>query len=126
MGLAPLIDVIFLLLIFFMLTSHFQMNSGVPIKLPKLSQPSHRQLDHKVTLVLDREGRAYFKGKPVEPAQLTDQLEKAVEEEGTVELILEADKEVMHGRVVRIMDLAKQAGISTIIISAEWEPEEVS
>jgi len=42
-----------------------------------------------------------------------------------INLILQADRDVKHGHVVRVMDLAKRAGVTSIIISAQWEPEKV-
>ncbi|MBW1902449.1 MAG: hypothetical protein JRJ20_12555, partial [Deltaproteobacteria bacterium] len=42
-----------------------------------------------------------------------------------IQLVLQADKEVKHGRVVQIMDLAKSAGVSSIIIAAQWDPKKV-
>jgi len=125
LGLAPLIDVVFLLLIFFMLTSHFQVASGIPIRLPKVTQKAHDETGHKVVLVIDREGSAYLKGEKTGLKDLSLTLKSLVEREDLVHLLLEADKDVKHGMVVQVMDVAKTAGVSSIIIAAQWEPEKV-
>ena len=65
LGLAPLIDVVFLLLIFFMLTSHFHVASGISIKLPTVAQKSYDGESHKIILVIDRANRIYLKGEKI-------------------------------------------------------------
>ena len=125
LGITPLIDIVFLLLIFFMLTSHFHIASGVPIRLPKITQKNYDSEEHKITLVIDRSGIIYLKGKKIGLKQLTRKLEGLVKKEGKVHVLLEADKAVRHGRVVDVMDLAKGAGVSSIIIAANWDPKKV-
>ena len=122
---APLIDIVFLLLIFFMLTSHFQLASGVHIKLPKMGQKLYEKEDNKIVLVIDKRGNIYLKGEKVELKDLGIKLHKLVEKDGLDQLLLEADQEVKHGRVVKVMDIAKRAGMSSIAIAAGWEPEKV-
>ncbi|MCP4681299.1 MAG: biopolymer transporter ExbD [Desulfobacterales bacterium] len=124
-GITPLIDIVFLLLIFIMLTSHFQIASGVPIKLPKMGQRIYESEGHKAVLSIDRGGHIYLLGEKIELKRLKLKLKDLVEKENIVHLILEADKEVKHGRVVQVMDAAKGAGVPSIVISAQWEPEKV-
>ncbi|MDY6973830.1 MAG: biopolymer transporter ExbD [Thermodesulfobacteriota bacterium] len=125
LGLAPLIDVVFLLLIFFMLTSHFQVASGVSIRLPKVTQKAYDDAGRKIVLVIDRQGGIYLNGEKVGLKELSRPLKGLVDKDGLVHLILEADKDVKHGMVVQVMDIAKTAGVSSIIIAAQWEPEKV-
>ena len=56
-------------------------------------------------------------------ATLQKRLEYLVNEKGMLFLILQADKDVKHGRVVQVMDLAKTAGIHSIVIAARWKSE---
>ena len=125
LGLAPLIDVVFLLLIFFMVTSHFTAASGIPIRLPKVAQKSYESDDKKISIVVDKEGRVYLADKKIDLKDIGPKLKDIVEKEGLIHLLLQADKEVKHGMVVHIMDLAKSAGVSSIIIAAQWEPKKV-
>jgi len=125
LGITPLIDVVFLLLIFFMVTSHFNVASGIPIRLPKVAQKAYDRNDHKIMIVIDREGRTYLKGEKIELKDLGPRLQNIVGKEGLIHLLLQADKDVKHGMVVHVMDLAKRAGVSSIIIAAQWEPKKV-
>jgi biopolymer transport protein ExbD len=125
LGITPLIDIVFLLLIFFMLTSHFDVASGVRVRLPKAGQRVHDQDTSKATLVMDAEGNTFFKGRKVDRKELPEALRTLVEKNQVDQLILQADKNVTHGKVVHVMDLAKRAGIRSIIIAAQWDSEEV-
>ncbi len=123
LGITPLIDIVFLLLIFFMLTSHFHIASGLPIRLPKAGQKVFDREGEKATLVIDRLGRLYMEGKRLDLKALSPKLKNLVKKKGLVHLLLEADKEVKHGRVVQVMDVAKSAGVPSLIITAQWDPE---
>jgi biopolymer transport protein ExbD len=124
-SITPLIDIVFLLLIFFMLTSHFHVASGIPIKLPKVAQKAYNQAEVRTVLVVDRVGRCYLKGERIGLKDLEPTLASMVNKNDLDSLIIQADKDVKHGLVVQIMDLAKKAGVITIIIAAKWEPEQV-
>jgi len=123
LGITPLIDIVFLLLIFFMLTSHFHSASGVPIRLPKVTQNAYDGKKQEIILAIDKTGRVYIKGKQIELGALGPKLKDLVEKDGLTKLVLQADEEVHHGRVVQVMDLAKSAGISSIVIAAQWNPK---
>ena len=125
LGITPLIDIVFLLLIFFMVTSHFHMASGISIKLPKVTQRAFNKDSEKITIMIDREGRTYLKGDIIDLKKLATELKDLVVKEGLIHILLEADKDVAHGKVVQVMDLAKRAGVLSIIIAADWEPEKV-
>ncbi len=125
LGIAPLIDVVFLLLIFFMVTSHFNVASGIPIRLPKVTQKAYDSGDQKIMIVIDREGRTYLEDKKIDLKDIGPRLQNIVEKNGLIHLLLQADKDVKHGMVVHVMDLAKRAGVSSIIIAAQWEPKKV-
>jgi biopolymer transport protein ExbD len=88
-----------------------------------VAQKSYDGEDHKITVVIDRNHRIYLKGEKVDLKQLHLKLQRTVKTKGLVHLFLQADKEVKHGMVVEVMDLAKRDGVSSIIIAAQWEPE---
>ena len=121
-SIAPLIDIVFLLLIFFMVTSHFDIAAGVRIKLPKVSQKvDDADTTKKITLVIDKSGQIFFKGDRVEQKSVKNLINKLVKEEGISKMIIQADKDVKHGRVIEVMDISKSAGIKSIIIAARWK-----
>jgi len=123
-SIAPLIDIIFLLLIFFMLTSHFEIISGIDIRLPDISEKGRDPSDDNVVVVLDKAGTCYLQEEKVTLKDLYVRLEQMTQKK-RIRLMLQADQDVRHGLVVRIMDLAKNAGVNSIVIAAQWEPEKV-
>lgn len=125
LGMAPLIDMVFLLLIFFMVTSHFDVASGLHIQLPEVSRKVFNKEDHALHLVIDKSGRMFLKGKQLDLNALREQLEKAVNKKDVIRLILEADKDTRHGVVVQAMDAARAAGIDSIVIAAKWKANKV-
>jgi len=123
-SIAPLIDIVFLLLIFFMVTSHFEIVSGIDIGLPDISERGSDQLVDSMIVAIDKTGNCYLKREKVNLRDLYLRLKQGTEQK-KINLILQADRDVKHGNVVRIMDLAKKAGVTSITISAQWDPEEV-
>jgi biopolymer transport protein ExbD len=75
--------------------------------------------------MIDREGRTYLKGDIIDLKKLATELKGLVMKDGLIHLLLQADKDVAHGKVVQVMDLAKRAGVLSIIIAADWKPEKV-
>jgi biopolymer transport protein ExbD len=123
-GVAPFIDIILFLLIFFMVTARFDVVSGgIPIQLPKVSGKTFDDHRDKVTLVVDRERRILLKGVQLDLQGLDKELRSILKEKGLVSLVLQVDRSVPHGTVVEVMDTAKTAGVHTIIIAAEWKPQ---
>jgi biopolymer transport protein ExbD len=123
-SIAPLIDIVFLLLIFFMVTSHFEIMSGIDIKLPAISERGSDHSTVNMIVAIDRAGNCFLENERLTLKDLYLRLKGSTERK-KINVILQADRDVMHGYVVRVMDLAKRAGISSIIISAQWEPEKV-
>jgi biopolymer transport protein ExbD len=125
LGIAPLIDIVFLLLIFFMVTSHFDVSSGVRIQLPKVARKVFHDDTRRSVLVIDRSGKVYLKGKPVPDKSLKNVLRHLVREKKILQVVLQADKDVKHGKVVEIIDTAKSAGVRSVMIAAQWKSGKV-
>jgi biopolymer transport protein ExbD len=124
-GIAPFIDMVFLLLIFFMVTSQFDVASGVPIQLPRVATKTFDENTEKVKVIIDRAGQIFLRGAKLDMAGLEKELRAILQEKGLVSLVLQADRSVPHGIVVEAMDIAKAAGVHTIIIAAQWRPQKV-
>lgn len=123
LGITPLIDIVFLLLIFFMMTSHFGIVSGININLPRAGQQVSDWETDRLVLMIDKDGRIYLKGETIDINSLDQKLKAFVENNATASLVLEADRDVKHGLVVQVMDLAKRAGVVSILIAARWEAD---
>jgi len=125
-SIAPLIDIVFLLLIFFMVTSHYDIASGVRINLPKVTKKAENPDDeNKIVLIVDKSAKIFIDGKEIDLKTLKARLADEVKKRGGIQLVLQADIDVRHGKVVEIMDYAKSAGINSIVIAARWRSKEL-
>lgn len=124
-GIAPFIDMVFLLLIFFMVTSQFDVASGVRIQLPRVAAKTFDERTDKVKVIIDQAGQIFLKGVKLDMKGLEKELRTILQEKGLFSLIIQADRNVPHGIVVETMDTAKAAGVHTIIIAAQWRPQKV-
>ncbi|WP_456409869.1 ExbD/TolR family protein [Oceanithermus sp.] len=117
-NLAPLVDIVFLLVIFFMVTSTFiTPETGLPVDLPQAVTGEARP-EGAPTVVVQADGQAFWKGEPVDDAALLASLQKALAQDPVGTVILRADRKTPHGRVVQVMDLIRQAGAKRVAIAA--------
>ena len=114
LDIAPLIDVVFQLLIFFMLTSNFVLQPGIPVRLPKAITS---EIIGSENLVISVTGQdlLYLNEKPITINELVSKLKEASKESKMV--LLKADASSSLGRVVEIWDLCREYGISQINIA---------
>jgi biopolymer transport protein ExbD len=111
MDMTPLIDVVLLLLIFFMLSSSFIFNPGVKVDLPEYtSSESLSESDMVVTIT--KEGLYLYHDDSILLKELHNKFRQAASANPNSRLIIKAAKEVPHGVVVRVMVMAKEAGIT--------------
>jgi biopolymer transport protein ExbD len=116
---TSLIDVVFLLLIFFVVTSTFLERPGIDLSLPEAGSSASEVAEVSVRIAAD--GGLYVDANPVTPEELTGVLEARLREAGTTEVTLEADRRVPHGRVVAAMDAARKAGATGLVVATRPE-----
>ncbi len=117
---TSLIDVVFLLLIFFVVTSTFLERPGIDLTLPEAGSAPVAARE-ELTVRLGSDGTTWVGGVAVEPAALADSLSARLEREGTDRVVLEADERVPHGRVVEAMDAARRAGAEALVVATRPE-----
>ena len=115
---APLIDMVFQLLIFFMLTSSFVMQPGIKINLPKAVTSEIVKFE-KIEIVVSSENVTYFNSKVVSTNELKNLLKQAAERQQPI--LIKADSRASLGRVVEIWDICRDLGITQINIATNQE-----
>jgi len=115
---APLIDVVFLLLIFFMLTSSFVFQPGIKINLPKAITSEVIQQKNIIILV-NKDDTLYYEQQPITEDQLKKKLIQASKDKRPV--LIKADTRARLGKVVEIWDLCRQLGISQVNLATSAE-----
>lgn len=128
-NITPLTDVILVLLIIFMVTSSIisnpgagGSNSGVKVNLPSADKADVVSGGDELSVALLSDGRLVLEGD----ALSSEELEKALTERKTknpaARLILQADSGVPHGEVVKVMELARKAGLSDLFVAIRANP----
>ena len=117
-SMAPLIDVVFLLLIYFLLSAHFITEEGIDVKLPQARAAEIDAAEPVVVYVL-RDGRIRHRDREVGKERLFDRLREELAGKGDPSVIIRADRSVILNRVVTVMDVAKAAGAGSIRLATE-------
>ncbi len=119
-NITSLIDVLFLLLIFFMVSSTFLEQPGIKLELPQAQSATVvEQKDY--TLFVDKDGGLFLNNEEVRVEKLEQKLTAALSEMKDGSLILKADQDVSHGVVVKVMDAAKRSGVKRLVIGTRLE-----
>ncbi|MFA5144972.1 MAG: biopolymer transporter ExbD [Candidatus Omnitrophota bacterium] len=111
---APLIDIVFQLLIFFMLTSSFVIQPGIKVNLPK-AITSEAVKSENIEILVTGENVTYLNGRVVTTQELQALLKQAAKRDQTI--LIKADRRASLGRVVEVWDLARDLGITQINIA---------
>ena len=120
LNIAPLIDVVFLLLIFFMLSSHFVTQLGIKITLPTaVTAKPHSEED--IVVFVTEDNHLYLNNEEVTLKTLPDRLKSEVKEAKKKSVIIKADEKIDLGLAVKVMDIARQAEAKGLIISTKVE-----
>jgi len=111
---APLVDVVFLLLIFLVLSSPLVLQPGIGVlDLPASNTPATASFQGMVVTVT-RENLIFFNNQRTSLDELRKSLQAAARQFPRQELIIKADRQVPHGTIVQVMNLALEAGITAV------------
>ena len=122
LNIAPLVDVVFLLLIFFMLSSHFVTQPGIKITLPTaITAKLHPEED--IVISITKDNNLYLNEEEVTLDNLLDRLRIKVGAAKKKTVIIKADEKIDLGLAVKVMDIAKQAEAEGLVISTRMEED---
>jgi biopolymer transport protein ExbD len=116
--LTSLIDIVFLLLIYFLLTTNFMVDEGIKIKLPQ-ARASAPQTEDVITVYVNERGRAYLREREVPLNELFDRLREMIGKEKDRLVVIRADRSVILNHAVKVMDIAKAAGAGRLCLATE-------
>ena len=121
LDMTPLIDVVFLLLIFFMLSTSLSVSPGIKVDLPKSSAEEVRKKKVTLRVAIEPSGRIYLEGKKLSLADLRKKFAAVGKKNSDALVVIEADRKVYHGLVVKVMDAAKISGLNKLAIATQPE-----
>jgi biopolymer transport protein ExbD len=124
---SPLIDVIFLLLIFYAVTTQFVTDERLKLKLPEAKTAEDAgtgQEDAPPVVIVAADGTVWINDELVPDEELEGRIREIVDRAPEGGIILKGDKEADYGVVVRVLDLARSVGAKGVQMSAERPPEQ--
>ena len=127
LDLTPLIDVVFLLLIFFMVSTTFQRDAALSIELPEATAKAEQRAKHTIEIAIDAKGRFYVDGKQLintQTSSLKRALIAAASGRKSPPIVLNADAGARYQSVVSVMDAARQLGFLNLTFAAQLVGED--
>ena len=120
---TPLIDIIFQLVLFFMVSTTFVSAPGIEVDLPRSSSDTVLRDTDDLNVWVNSDGSVYVDEEPVDFRGLKSALSEAARNNPSTLIVIKADKDVGHGRVVAVMDAARSRGLTQLAIATEVNAE---
>ncbi len=114
-NLTPMLDVVFIMLIFFIVTTSFIKESGVEIERPE-SRAATPRPDAQVMVAITPEGAVWVDGRAVDLHRVGGEVAGLVSEDGAV--VIQADRESTTGLLIEVMDRLREAGVEDLAVAA--------
>lgn len=121
-SIAPLVDCVLQLLIFFMLSSYFVIQPGIKITLP--TAITAKPQEDKISIFINRDNEIYLDDKRIDIGYLKEALQEKLKDSKDKFVTLKADEKIDLGLAVKVMDIAKQAEAEGLVISTKMEKED--
>lgn len=115
---TPMLDIVFIMLIFFIVTTSFVKEAGIEINRPKAGNATVAK-SANIFIAVRANGEVWMDKRVIDVERVGANIEKMLAEQPTDTVVIQADKEAKHGDVVKVMDQVKGAGIEKISIAAE-------
>ena len=116
LNLTSLIDVLFILIIFFTVSSTFLEQPGIELKLPE-AESSEGHTAQKIIIYVDKNRNIFLNDDIVSINNLISEVQKLVNLQKDKSIVIKADAEVSHGVIIQVMDLLRKQGIYKIVVS---------
>lgn len=118
--LTSLIDIVFLLLIYFLLTTNFMVDEGIGIQLPQANATAARS-EKEISIQIDHQGTVFLENRAVPLNELFRLLKEKIHGRPDLPVVIKADRSIALNQAVRVMDVAKAAGAGRLVLATEKE-----
>ncbi len=115
--LTPMIDVVFLMLIFFMVSTSFTANNSIKLDLPQSKAQAANKDIEQVTVSIDAKGQLFVQDEPVADGDLRRRILNISKGDPNMRVVLRADAEARHKRIVYVLDIVRELGMGKVGIA---------
>ncbi|MEE2672151.1 MAG: biopolymer transporter ExbD [Myxococcota bacterium] len=117
-NLTPMLDVVFIMLIFFIVTASFVKEAGIDITRPPAATAERKERGN-ILVAITKDNQIWIDRRQVSPQALRANIERLHAENPQGSVVIQADEKSENGLLVRVMDAARLAGVSSVSLAAE-------
>ena len=117
-NLTPMLDVVFIMLIFFIVTASFVKEAGIDVNRPNASTAERKEKGN-ILVAISENNQIWIDRRQVDPRALRANIERMHAENPLGAVVIQADEESKNGLLVQVMDAARVAGVENVSIAAE-------
>ena len=117
-NLTPMLDVVFIMLIFFIVTASFVKEAGIEITRPPAATAERKERGN-ILIAITSNDQIWIDRRQVDPRALRANIERLHAENPQGSVIIQADEESKNGLLVQVMDAARLAGVNSVSLAAE-------
>jgi biopolymer transport protein ExbD len=114
---TPLVDIVLVLLIIFMVTANFIVRETIEVDLPRAANSRDKTVQGPVMITIDKDAQVFLDGAPTDNAALLIKMKEAVSKDKEVRAVVSADQSLNYGKVMKVIDLVKEAGIAKFALN---------
>lgn len=117
-NIVPLVDIVLVLLIIFMVTATYIVSPQIKVELPKAAT-GEKSEPKNFAIVISKDGELYLDGEKTDTMGIETAIVERLKNEPELQAVISADKDVLHGRVVEIVDLVRRNGCRKFAINID-------
>ena len=117
-NLTPMLDVVFIMLIFFIVTASFVKEAGIEVNRPEAATAERKERGN-ILVAISENGQIWINKRQVDPRAVRANIERMHAENPQGTVVIQADKNSKNGLLVQVMDAARLAGVDEVSIAAE-------
>ena len=117
-NLTPMLDVVFIMLIFFIVTASFVKEAGIDVNRPSAATAERKEKGN-ILVAISENNQIWIDRRQVDPRALRANIERLHAENPNAAVVIQADVESKNGLLVQVMDAARMAGVKNVSIAAE-------
>ena len=117
-NITPMLDVVFIMLIFFIVTTSFVSEIGVDVNRPSNQPEQEQKISEVIAIRIERTGKIVIQGRTIDIRAVRANIESSLAAKADAPVVIVADREADAGLLVRVIDQARVAGAETVSLAA--------